>query len=381
MHRILYVVLATVVLVNFSCKTVSPEKKVETISPETLDIAPVKISIVDPKTEPIELLSPGYFERVRVAFYNLENLFDTIDGPNDDAEYLPNSPRKWDSQKYRSKLKNLARVIDSIEPHILGVCEVENAQVLVDLKSYSSWLSLGYANIVHQESPDKRGIDVALFYTPEWAFYGGSGVHLKESNDKAISSGTLIEVPTGNPEKPTRSILRADFERNGQPFSVFVNHWPSRSGGELNTRVLRQNAAKALKNHIDSDKNLKSWIAMGDFNDNPEDSSLVYVLEAAGSQAKAVNLAYELRQVNPLLGTGLYKEKWDMFDQIIVSRNLYHLGPNAPIPSIEIYKREWLLQTEGTYQGHPLRTFGGKTYLNGYSDHLPVFADLYILMP
>ena len=132
----------------------------------------------------IEPLNAGHFEPIRVAFYNLENLFDTIDGPNDDAEYLPNSPKQWNTEKYQNKLKNMARVIDSIQPHILGVCEVENLNVLKDLKDKSSWLSLTYANIVHQESPDKRGIDVAIFYTPEWAFYGGQGVGLANESDK-----------------------------------------------------------------------------------------------------------------------------------------------------------------------------------------------------
>jgi len=373
--------LFAIALVVLSCKTQVPKKSVGTISEtSTQEIAITEpISIANPNEMIIEPLNAGHLEPIRVAFYNLENLFDTIDGPNDDAEYLPNSSKQWNTEKYLNKLQNMARVIDSIQPHILGVCEVENLNVLKDLKDRSSWLSLSYANIVHQESPDKRGIDVAIFYTPEWAFYGGQGVGLANESDKVTFKGELLEVPTGNPEKPTRGILHATFRRfNKEIFTVFVNHWPSRSGGELKSRPLRANAAKTLRNYLDSNPQITNWIAMGDFNDNPEDSSLRYVLGAGNPQDYAVNLAYELRKLDPTVGTGLYRGNWDMFDQIIISKPLYHLGPNAPIPSIEIYKRDWLLQSDGKYKGHPFRTFGGKNYLNGYSDHLPVTSQIYI---
>jgi hypothetical protein len=117
---------------------------------------------------------------------------------------------------------------------------------------------------------------------------------------------------------------------------------------------------------------------VGDFNDNPSDSSLRYVLGAGDNTQWAVNLAYEYRQLNPSLGTGKYRGNWDMFDQIILSRSLYHIGPEAPIPSLTVYNKPWLLQQDGKYKGYPLRTFGGKTYLNGYSDHLPVYAEIYL---
>ncbi len=398
--RILGIIVAALFF-SFGCKSISPktsnginaeritntyehktDKPIDDLySNHQITVQKPDLSIENPAKSIIEPLSAGHFETIRIAFYNLENLFDTIDGPNDDAEYLPQGNKKWDSEKYQNKLRNMARVIDSLQPHILGVCEVENLSALKDLKAHSTWLSLAYANIVHQESPDKRGIDVALFYTPEWAFYGGSGVHLKNGSDKDVAAGELIEVSTGNPEKPTRGILHATFRRYDQQFTVFVNHWPSRSGGEIATRTLRFNAAKTLKSYLNNHPEITHWVAMGDFNDNPEDSSLRYVLGAGGPEESAVNLAYELRKLKPECGTGLYRGKWDMFDQIILSRSLYHLGPNAPIPSIEIYKRDWLLQSEGKYQGSPFRTFGGKTYLNGYSDHLPVQTNLYILTP
>jgi len=312
--------------------------------------------------------------KFRVAFYNCENLFDTIDGSNNDEEYLPTSWREWNSEKYISKLKNLARVIDSISPDVLGLCEVENKQVLEDLKGYSVWLTNSYAEICHFDSPDKRGIDVALIYAQDWAYYGGRGVSGSKGKHAEIDT---IEVETGNPEKPTRSILAAHLYAY-KPFTVFVNHWPSRSGGEERTRPLRANAAKALKTYIDNHPNIDRWVAVGDFNDNPTDSSLYHILEARDQNYEAINLAYIYRQANPELGTGKYRGNWDMFDQIIVSKKFYHIGPQNEIPQLQVYKRDWLLQLGGKYEGYPLRTFGGKNYLNGFSDHLPVYVDLEI---
>ena len=330
--------------------------------------------------QPIERLISNEGTSFRLAFYNLENLFDTIDGSNMDEEYLPNGRRNWNTEKYQNKLKHLAQVIDSIEPHVLGVCEVENRQVLEDLKAKSRWLSLSYSEIVHQESPDKRGIDVAMFYVPSWAYYGGQGVDAQGSTKqpKLNKEFEVIPVSTGNPEKPTRDILAVHLRQWDKKFTVFVNHWPSRSGGEAKSRHLRAKAAKALRDYIDAHQEIQHWAAVGDFNDNPSDSSLRYVLGAGDNTQWAVNLAYEYRQLNPSLGTGKYRGNWDMFDQIILSRSLYHIGPEAPIPSLTVYNKPWLLQQDGKYKGYPLRTFGGKTYLNGYSDHLPVYAEIYL---
>lgn len=299
---------------------------------------------------------------VRVAFYNLENLFDTINGPNDDSEYLPTSEKPWNTARYQSKLKNMARVIDSIQPQILGVCEIENRLVLLDLIKTSTWLKSIKAEVVHFESPDKRGIDVAILKSSQWT----------------VKQTDTLWVPTENPDKPTRHILMATFQNGKSELSMFVNHWPSRSGGEQLSRPLRFNAAKTLKDYIDARPEMKNWVAVGDFNDNPEDSSLRYILGASDEQSNKINLAYLHRLAQPETGTLKYNGRWDMFDQIIVSRSLYHLGPENAIPQVQIYHRNWLLQQDGKFQGYPLRTFGGRTYLNGYSDHLPVFVDLEI---
>lgn len=331
-----------------------------------ISFALIAISILSACGSPKNQTAPGLtpsktgLTTFRLAFYNLENLFDTIDGPNDDSEYLPTSEKPWNTQRYQSKLKNMARVIDSIQPQILGVCEIENQRVLIDLIKTSTWLTKIKADVVHFESPDKRGIDVAVIKSSQWM----------------LSASDTLWVSTGNPEKPTRHILMATLKNGKSEVSIFVNHWPSRSGGELSTRPLRFNAAKTLKDYIDARPNMKNWVAVGDFNDNPEDSSMRYILGASDEQANKINLAFLHRLGQPETGTLKYNGLWDMFDQIIVSRSLYHLGPENPIPQIQIYNRPWLLQQDGKYQGYPLRTFGGRTYLNGYSDHLPVFVDL-----
>lgn len=340
----------------------------------------VKAPVFIEPIEPIEREETTDLSSFRLAFYNLENLFDTIDGPNLDEEYLPNGRREWNSKKYTNKLIHLARVIDSLEPHVLGVCEVENRLVLEDLKKHSRWLSLSYAEVVHIESPDKRGIDVALFYVPSWAYYGGQGVDADGSTKepKLGKEFEVIPVSTGNPDKPTRDILAVHLRMYDKKFTVFVNHWPSRSGGELKSRHLRASAANSLKSYLQVHNEIKNWVAMGDFNDNPSDSSLISVLGAGDNSQNAINLAYEYRQLNPKQGTGKYRGNWDMFDQIIVSKSLYHLGPDAPIPSLKVYNRPWLLQQDGKYEGYPLRTFGGPNYLNGYSDHLPVYTEIFL---
>ncbi len=318
---------------------------------------------------PIEKLKPKTIDvKFRLAFYNLENLFDTIDGPNLDEEYLPQGKMEWNTQKYQNKLKNMARVIDSIQPDFLGVCEIENYLVLSDLVKTSSHLSKYNAKIVHAESPDKRGIDVALIYLP------GSGA-FKNSATELVSLD-MLPVAVTDPTKPTRSIMVAHFKTKGTQHSILVNHWPSRSGGETQTRILRAAAASSMRDYLWKHRDIQYWNAVGDFNDNPNDSSILQVLQAGDNPSWAINLAYIKRKAEPTMGSLRFKGMWDLFDQIIVSPAFYNLGPENNIPSQQIYLRDWLLQKDGNFAGYPLRTFGGKTYLNGYSDHLPVYVDL-----
>lgn len=325
------------------------------------------------KQQPIEQLKSSEAKhKFRVAFYNVENLFDTIDGPNKDEDFLPDSRNSWNSERYASKLANIAKVIDSIAPDILGVCEVENKRVLEDLVKASSWLSSQHFSIVHRESPDKRGIDVALLYRSQQ----------HSANGFVLAAEELIPVMLPDTSKPTRSILKVTLNTSTNiMFDVYVNHWPSRSGGESETRQLRGIAAASIKNHIaqmSENTPLYRWVAVGDFNDNPTDSSLLHVWGAGNNEQTAINLGLAFRNSWTDRGTLKYKGKWDLFDQIIVSRSFYHLGPSSKMPEQNVFLRDWLLQKDGNFAGYPLRSFGGKSYLGGYSDHLPVYTDLEI---
>lgn len=329
----------------------------------------------------------------RVAFYNLENLFDTVDGPNDDAEFLPASENRWNTERYQSKLKNMAKVIDSIAPDILGVVEVENAFVLEDLRKYCHSMHVSQTvavenedrkplgsdfEIVHRESPDARGIDVALIYNRQ-KFYA-SGVYM-----------TSVALADGY---KTRDIMRVHLvERlTGDSLAIFVNHWPSRRGGAASA-ASRMAAAAALTQTLQNNPSIPAnYLLMGDFNDDPEDPSITEGLQAGDAFHSIVNLAFTARAADSTIGTLAWHTGWNMFDQIMVSRPLYYANLHrhesdgnasqiaSAMPNINVYKRVWMLQHDGNkYDGWPLRTFAGKKYMNGFSDHLPVYTDIVLV--
>jgi endonuclease/exonuclease/phosphatase family metal-dependent hydrolase len=324
----------------------------------------------------------------RVAFYNLENLFDTVDGPNDDAEFLPNSANAWNGDRYNSKLRNMAKVIDSIAPSILGLVELENAFVLEDLRANSSVMK-GKFEIAHRESPDIRGIDVALMYNAE--LFRISGIYM-----------TPITLPDGY---ATRSIMRVHLveKGTGDSLAVFINHWPSRRGGAASA-ASRMVAATALAQTLQNNPTIPAnFLIMGDFNDDPEDPSITEGLQAGDAFHSIVNLAFLARQADSTVGTIAWHTGWNMFDQIMISRPLYYANLHSHesagsgsektpshlhsyenklwgSPQINVYKRPWMLQHDGNkYDGWPLRTFAGKKYMNGFSDHLPVYTDLVLV--
>ena len=324
----------------------------------------------------------------RVSFYNLENLFDTVDGPNDDAEFLPNSANAWNGDRYNSKLRNMAKVIDSIAPSILGLVELENAFVLEDLRANSSVMK-GRFEIAHRESPDLRGIDVALMYNAE--LFRISGIYM-----------TPITLPDGY---ATRSIMRVHLveKGTGDSLAVFINHWPSRRGGAASA-ASRMVAAAALAQTLQNNPTIPAnFLIMGDFNDDPEDLSITEGLQAGDAFHSVVNLAFLARQADSTVGTIAWHTGWNMFDQIMISRPLYYANLHSHesagsgsektpshlhsyenklwgSPQINVYKRPWMLQHDGNkYDGWPLRTFAGKKYMNGFSDHLPVYTDLVLV--
>ncbi len=302
---------------------------------------------------------------LRMGFWNLENLFDTIQNQNGDEDFTPYGSNQWNTERYNNKLANLSRVIGAVQPDILGVCEVENAAVLSDLvKKPIAGKSYG---VVHYNSPDERGIDVALLYD--------------KAKVEIIHSDTFhVNLPNKNDR--TRNILQVycKIKSGNDTIICFVNHWPSRREGEEQSEPNRIAAANTLKTIVDSHlKQNKNIFITGNFNDNPWDTSIKSVLEAK----RAFQSTSGLHNLSALLNTNEYGTlkhagKWFLFDQLIVSSSIMNGGNGLryKIQSTSTFKPEWMQQHGDKYEGYPLRTFGGKKYLNGYSDHFPVYFDV-----
>jgi len=286
-----------------------------------------------------------------VGFYNVENLFDTIDQPNNDEEFLPQSKKKWDSEKYIDKLTKLNQVIDSMgNVVLLGLCEVENRGVISDLNANSKKRT--NFGIIHYDSPDLRGIDVALIY--DSTFFD---VH---------SSGVLrFEIP--NTQTPhTRDILWAKLVNRKDTLMAIVNHWPSRRGGQQESNPNRVIAAQTVAQFIDSVMQASpktKLIFMGDLNDYPDNEAPQIIAQRL--QAKITKNSGKFK------GTYNYKGEWDILDHIFVSSNAYKGTLKFIEQSGEILSSDFLLEE---YKGDivPKRTYAGSKYLGGYSDHLPV---------
>lgn len=305
-----------------------------------------------------------------VAFYNLENLFDTIhDSGKNDYDFLPDGRYQWGSKKYEAKLKNLAQVLGSLGkdkvpqgPALIGVAEVENRNVLDDLTRQAG---IDQYDFVHYEGPDKRGIDCALLYDP---------AQFKVKHSRLVPS-----VPfQGDTTHLTRGFLIVRGELAGEDLCVIVNHWPSR-GADSPVRIHAARQVKALKDSLmRKDRRLK-LIVMGDMNDDPMDESMQTL--GAKKHPKQVKrrefynpwwVTLEDRHI----GTLCYKDKWNLFDQIVVSRPLLKARRGLRYDGNEVYRPDYLFQKDGRYKGYPLRTHGGRTWLNGYSDHLPTLIYL-----
>lgn len=315
------------------------------------------------------------YEVQALAFYNLENLFDTEDDPlTNDEEFTPRGANRWTEERYRRKQNNMASVISKLgkdySPQgaaVVGVCEIENRKVLEDLVANPALLDAKY-QIVHYDSPDRRGIDVGLLYNPRL---------FQVSNSKTIA----YQLPEDT-TYVTRDILLVSGKLAGELIHIFVNHWPSRFGG-AKSAPLREHAASLVRNAVDSLYNLDreaKIVIMGDFNDDPVDKSLRIVL-AAKKKKENVEDGELFNTMWPHYDRGIgslgYQGKWNLFDQIIVSYPLLKKDRSSfRMWKSEVFNREYLITQEGRYKGYPFRTFAGGTFQNGYSDHFPVLLYL-----
>ncbi len=312
-----------------------------------------------------------------VAFYNLENLFDTINDPDkNDEEFLPDGSNRWNSAKYNEKLGHMATVISQIGdehikggPVVIGLSEIENISVLNDLVKTEPLQASGYVPLLI-EGPDRRGVDVALMYRKEFF--------------SLISYTSHRLIVADQPDFKTRDQLLVKGVLLGDTVHFIVNHWPSRSGGEKRSAPMRAAAAQLVRTTVDSivnaDPKARIFI-MGDLNDNPTNASVSKVLKAASSPEEAnltglYNPMYNMFKKQGL-GSNAYRDSWSLFDQIIVSKGL--LGDDKSTIKLYqtfIFNRGFLKQKEGSFAGYPFRTFVGGSYMGGYSDHFPVYMFL-----
>ncbi len=310
-----------------------------------------------------------------VAFYNLENLFDTINNENvNDEEYTPFGINKWNTKKYNSKLQRMSYAISQIgldySPNgvaIIGVSEIENRGVLEELIKQPDLSKRSY-QIIHYDSPDLRGIDVGLIYNPKlFVVTNSKSYHLRMSDTNFL----------------TRDQLMVSGYLQGEKVHIIVNHWPSRSGGVLNSRPKR-NAAAALTRFI-ADSLFKveakaKIIIMGDLNDDPFNDSCAKILGAKKdiNDVKAGELYNSLwKTLDKGVGSLAYNDQWNLFDQIIVSNELANSDcSKLKLWKAEVFNRSFLIQQEGRFKGSPLRTLAGGTWTNGYSDHFPTLIYL-----
>lgn len=315
---------------------------------------------------------PAPEQSILFAFYNVENLWDPVDdlSTTGDDEFTPRGRMKWTQERYEKKLTALARAIrdmnDGEGPDLLGICEIENREVLDRL--VREFLPAGRYGIVHAESPDLRGIDVAILYRPDV-------MDLKRL--------TMHRIDLGAGSRPTRDIMEGTFAKDGEEFTVLVNHWPSRSGGAAQTEPLRKRAAAVAAGVIDSLRRINpaaDIVLMGDLNDEPHNESVQDVLDAAAYdpgekfEQRMINTAAPVAQEDTI-GSYYYDGGWEVIDQIMLSPGvldrrgltLYEIAETVVAP-------EFLRDFKASpIDRPPYRTYiRGTQYIGGASDHFPV---------
>ncbi|KYG81253.1 hypothetical protein AWW67_07815 [Roseivirga seohaensis] len=318
--------------------------------------------------------SPRNEDRVRLAFYNVENLFDYFDDSlTIDEQFLPRGDHYWTKSRYTEKQNKLAKTILAMggwdAPELIGFCEIENRYVLESLTQFTQLKSLGY-EIIHKDSRDARGIDVAAIYRPD---------KLKLLNYEYYQLNFPFDIASR-----TRDILHTVMELpNKDTLHFFVNHWPSKFGGEFETQPKRMFAAQFVRTKADSLLKLNPnahIVITGDFNDEPDEESMLNGL-AVNTDINTLkptdlyNLMYELRFV---AGTHSFENKWGILDQFVVSGNLLLKQSRTRVRdrTAQIFDMDFLIMEGATGARRPFRTYQGPKYIGGYSDHLPIILDL-----
>lgn len=315
-----------------------------------------------------------------LAFYNLENLFDTVNDTTKFDEASPIMEMNADRDGvYKKKVHNMARVLADIgsdvtgnSPAVIGVCEIENREVLVDVINDPLLLGRDYG-IIHYESPDARGIDVALLY--------------QKALFRPIShSSHEVKIYDDRTRKRThtRDQLLVSGELDGDLIHVIVNHWPSRSGGEARSRPKRIAAAKVSKRLVDSLQAIDPYakvFVMGDLNDDPTNSSVKDVLNAKNEkedvELKGIYNPYENMFTKKGFGTTAYRDAWSLFDQIMFTKPLIEKDYSSfRFYKAGIYNKQYLTNKRGRWKGYPFRSFADGGFTDGFSDHFPVYVYL-----
>lgn len=324
--------------------------------------------ILFPEAYPQNLL----YKSATVMVYNVENLFDIYnDTLKNDDDFLPEGVMRWNYTRYKKKINSLYKTIVAAggwePPAIVAFCEIENRKVLEDL-IYKTYLSKYRFKIIHQDSPDERGIDVAMIFNEDYVKLIGHKYWMPQINE--------------NQHYTSRSILYSCFAIGTDTIHIIINHWPSRRGGVLAGEDLRLRIADMVKQKADSlaeiSKGKIKIIMAGDFNCIPGDNEISRLTDLKGSSCIFRNLA------NEGSGTYRYQGNWEMIDQMIVSEYLLtdRSGIFTRPEDFSVFKPDFLLKKDPKYPGFmPFSTYRGFKYQGGYSDHLPVLLNLVILQP
>ena len=321
-------------------------------------------------------------DRFRILFYNVENLFDIENDPEtNDDDFTPNGSYSWSKYKLDKKISNIFKVIAAVgkgnAPNMIAVCEIENYSVLEMIINYTPLKHYDY-EIIHKDSKDRRGIDVGLLYRKEsyWP----------------LKNRFVTPQFSNDPNKMSRDILYSKgILPNSDTLHIFINHWPSKYGGSMATRSMRDDVAKTLRvitDSILSSNPQANIIITGDLNTGPDDDPVKSTLGAAifpdTTQASLINLTTAVYP-SKFQGTIKFQGVWECIDQWIVSKQLLNRQKGNTKTSAEnvyIGNFDFILESDKNNVGKmPFRTFVGMTYNEGYSDHLPIYIDLILVNP